>query len=515
MLTPDGHSAKKIEKVMLLALWANELKDKSEHLKQKVILAGLGRPTYPINKHTIQSYLSYWNDMDELSKRWYLHSGGISENPAIDYGDPRGDKEPRTIMAQCMSSWYQSEVKPEHILFTVGGIGGLRAIFDTFNSHFEDVPGYRIITPFPHYSVYANDSMHQLHPIPVMDNPGYKVTAQSTQESIELAYNLAQTDKGFPKAVLFCNPSNPLGNFIDEEEMVKIAEVLRQYPDLYIIFDEAYAEMSFIPIPSFLKIAPDLKSRVIILRSATKALSAAGERMAILIAFDGEMMNELLNKNINYFIHVPRSAQIAYAKTMALFDHEEQQRLSAYYKSKVDYVLSRLQDMGASMPDSSYKVEATFYALGDFGDLFGLEMPEESYRVFQKQGCITTNEELAYYFLFKDALLVAPLSYFGLSADSGYIRITCSASEDELEEMMNRLEHRLVFAREIKKNQLINSINEYLVQIREKDPHVYELILSKMLPLLSKEKNGFRLKCHLNVLENLKRFAGDYLNIMY
>lgn len=514
MLTPDGQSARKIEKVMLLALWANELKERHETTDQKMILVGLGRPTYPINKHTIRSYLNYWTQLDDLSTRWHSDPESILSNPAIDYGDPRGDKKPREIMADRMSQWYESEIKPEHVLFTVGGIGGLRAIFDTFNGHFEDIPGYRIITPFPHYSVYTNDPMHQLHPIFVMDNPGYKLTAQSMQESIENAYVLAEEDKGLPKAILLCNPSNPLGNIIDEEELVKIASLLRQYPDLYIIFDEAYAEMSFKPMPSFLKIAPDLKKRVIILRSATKALSAAGERMAVLLVFDPEMMNELLNKNINYFIHAPRSAQIAYAETMALFDRHEQHKLATFYEEKVNYVLKRLKNMGASMPDPSYKVEATFYALGDFGDLFGLPMPEETGQVFQKIGVIKTDEDIAYYLLFKDAVMIAPLSYFGLKENSGYIRITCSASSVELEELMDRLEHRLADARRIKKDNLISTINESLSQIKDKDPHVHELVLTKIAQHLSDESNSYQLKIQLDALEKIRTFAEDCIKVM-
>ncbi len=514
MLTPEGKSAIKIEKVMLLALWANELKERFEIHDKKMILAGLGRPTYPINKYTIQSYLKYWNRLNEIATQWHNDPEAILDNPAIDYGDPRGDKEPRTIMAERMSKWYEAEIYTEHILFTVGGIGGLRAIFDTFNSHFEDIPGYRIITPFPHYSVYANDCMHRLHPISVMNNPGYKLTAQSMQESIEQAYELAETDRGFPKAVLMCNPSNPLGNIIDEEEMIKMAAVLRRYPELYIIFDEAYAEMSFIEMPSFLKIAPDLKTRVIILRSATKALSAAGERMAILIVFDPEMMNELLNKNINYFIHVPRSAQIAYAETMALFDQKEQCNLAEYYEKKVKYVLNRLQEMGASMPDPSYAVEATFYALGDFGDLFGLNMPEESQEVFKKTGQIKTDEDIAYYFLYCDAVMIAPLSYFGLAENSGYMRITCSASGIELKEMMDRLEHRLIYARKIKKEHLIKSITEQLIKIKDKDIHVYELVLHKLSLNSSLESNCLRLKNDLISLEQLHKFVEDGIKIM-
>lgn len=514
MLTPEGQSARKIEKVMLLALWANELKDRFEVRKRKMILAGLGKPTYPINKNTIQAYLKYWNRLDDIATQWHNEPESILDNPAIDYGDPRGDKEPRAIMAERMSKWYESDIYAENILFTVGGIGGLRAIFDTFNSHFEDIPGYRIITPFPHYSVYANDSMHQLHPISVMNNPGYKLTAKSVQESIDEAYELAETDKGFPKAILLCNPSNPLGNIIDEAEMIEMANVLRQYSDLYIIFDEAYAEMSFVPMPSFLKIAPDLKKRVIILRSATKALSAAGERMAILMVFDPEVMNELLNKNINYFIHVPRSAQIAYAETMATFAYEEQRKLAVYYERKVEYVLSRLKTMGANMPDPTYKVEATFYALGDFSDLFGLPMPEESQEVFQKIGLIKTDEDIAYYLLYCDAVMIAPLSYFGLAKNSGYIRITCSASENDLKEMMDRLENRLIYARQLKKEQLIGFIEDSLIRIKEKDNHLYELIFNKLSSCRHNELQSLQLKKQLEFLDELKSFVIDGIKII-
>ncbi|KTD63503.1 pyridoxal phosphate-dependent aminotransferase [Legionella shakespearei] len=514
MLTPDGQSARKIEKVMLLSLWANELNERFTPKDKKMIFAGLGRPTYPINQRTIKSYLNYWQRLNDISTQWHSNPEAVLDNPAIDYGDPRGDKEPRKIMAERMSQWYETEIKPEHILFTVGGIGGLRAIFDTFNSHFEDIPGYRIITPFPHYSVYSNDPMHQLHPVHVMNNPGYKLTAQSMRESIEQAYELAEEDKGYPQAILLCNPSNPLGNTIDEEELVKIAALLREYPDLYLIFDEAYSELSFKPIPSFLKIAPDLQKRVIILRSATKALSAAGERMAILLVFDPEMMNELLNKNINYFIHVPRSAQIAYAETMASFDHHEQSRLSTYYEKKVLYVLERLEKMGASMPDPHYKVEATFYALGDFSDLFGLPMPKEALQVFQKTDTVKTDEDMAYYLLFNDALMIAPLSYFGLERNSGYMRITCSATDAELEELMNRLEQRLVIARQIKKENLIHVINNHASQIKDQDTHVYELVITKIAPYLSSESNSFKLKEQIKSLTEMRDFVEDCIKIM-
>lgn len=352
-----------------------------------------------------------------------------------------------------------------------------------------------------------------MHPVHVMDNPGYQLTAKSLKESIEEAYRLAEIDKGFPKAVLICNPSNPLGTIIDKNEFIKIAGVLRQYPELYIIFDEAYSEMSFQPISSFLSYAGDLKSRTIILRSATKALSAAGERMAVLLVFDKEIMNELLNKNINYFIHAPRSAQIAYAETMQHFNSREQKKLTQYYKKKVNYVMNRLHEMGANMPDPLYKVEATFYVLGDFSDLFGLKLPQEASRVLQRTGYATTDEEVAYYLLFNDYLMIAPLSYFGLSEYSGFFRITCSAPERELCDLMDRLENRLIQSRINKKNDLVHNIKSVLPELQSLDEHIYDMVSQKMMQYCDEELHCFTLKKHINALKKIQSFIQDFLGM--
>ncbi|MDI1351268.1 MAG: pyridoxal phosphate-dependent aminotransferase [bacterium] len=512
MLTPDGHAAYKLEKVMLLSLWAKALRDENNTIKdsqtKEMIFAGLGKPTFPINAKTIASYLSYWHRLDDLSKKW--QENPELESSAIDYGDPRGDIMPRTIMAKVMTRWYQSEIQSEDILFTIGGIGALRIIFETFNSHFEDIPGYRIITPFPYYSVYSNNPSHRLHPIHVMAEPGYKVTAKALEESIKEAYILAESDHGLPKALLLCNPSNPLGNIIDASEIKKIGDVLANYPDLYIIFDEAYAEMSFVEMPSFLKICPHLKERTIILRSATKALSAAGERMAIIIVFDRYLMSEMLNKNINYFIHAPRSAQMAYAETMEHFDEHDRQQLVTFYKYKVEYVVQRLLAMGASMPDTEYHVEATFYALGDFSELLGLQLPEKVEAILQKKGKVTTGEDLAYYLMINDHLMIAPLSYFGLSACCGFMRITCSGTHDELNELMNRLEFRLIQARKEKRTHLFHYLQEKIPLIKEKDPILYQEMIS-ILDSLSQNEECLELKKQNNKLMKIKALIVSFL----
>jgi aspartate/methionine/tyrosine aminotransferase len=304
MLTPEGQAAGKMDKIMLLAMWANHLrKAKATEEREVIIAAGMGRPTYPLNAHTREFLANFWS----------THSG-----EAIGYGHPQGDIEARRLMASAMSSWYANPINDNNILFTVGGAGSLKSIFAALKTIHADTPNFRVITPFPYYTLYADNGL-KLHPIDVMQNTGYRLTAESLRKSLESAHQLAKTDRGEPRAFLLCDPSNPLGTVLGREELEKIAIVLREYPKLNIILDEAYAEMVLDGEKhvSLLTVAPDLKDRIIIMRSATKGLSAAGERMAITMAFDDKIMSTILKNSISTYGHAPRSLQIAYAETMS------------------------------------------------------------------------------------------------------------------------------------------------------------------------------------------------------
>lgn len=471
MKTPEDQPADNIDKIMLLAMWA---KERCKYIascndpiikNKKMIFAGMGKPTYPISRYIIDSHINYWSRIGELADEDAAAiSDSIEGNAAIDYGDPRGDEYARSLMATAMSKWYKSLVLPDNILFTVGGAGALRVIFDTFNALFQDQSNYRVITPFPYYTFYANNR-HQLHPIDVIQEQGYRLTARSLQLSIDSAYILAEKDKIYPKILLLCNPHSPLGTVIDKEELMQIVEVLKQYPEIYILLDEVYAEICFNKdqVPDLLTIAPELKNRIIIIRSATKALSAAGERMSVILAFDKLVMTKLLEHNINTIGHAPRSSQIAYAETMMKFTNEEQQKLVDFYHQKVEYVAGRLRAMDAYMPDPEYKVAGTFYIVGDFSDLLGVELTLDTVQVLEKSGHVSTSEELAYYLLFNEAVMIAPLAYFGMAKNNGFMRITCSGSLSELCELMDRLELRLSEARRNKKHLSLSNITPQLI----------------------------------------------------
>jgi aspartate aminotransferase/aminotransferase len=54
--------------------------------------------------------------------------------------------------------------------------------------------------------------------------------------------------------------------------------------------------------------------------------------------------------------------------------------------------------------------------------------------------------------------MVAPGSYFGMSPNNGFVRITCSGTSEQLKEMMDRIETRLLTARKNKAMRLVSEI---------------------------------------------------------
>ena len=477
MLTPNGQSADNIDKIMLLGMWTKQLAQ--DQTSREIISAGMGKPTYPINLHTVISYKEYW---DAIYQTLVNTESSLKHGKAINYGDPNGNSSALKQMSIAMTKWYNVEVLPDNILFTVGGAGALRVIFEAFNKKYKNIPHYRVITPFPHYTLYS-DNRHLLHPVEVMNVPGYRLTEKSLRLSIEKAKELAKSDGNEPKVFLLSNPSNPLGTIINQDELRGIASVLREYPELNIVIDEAYAEMSWIStrIPSILELAPDLKERVTILRSATKAHSAAGERMAMLINFNDTLMNKFKGVNISTIGHAPISSQRAYAYAMYNFCDLEQNKLQRYYEEKTRFVSSKISEMCASMPDAKYKIDGTFYVMADLSDLFGMNIPTDAKKALGHGGVIQSSEDLVYSLLFDHFIMIAPGQYFGLPSKKGFCRITCSGSSDELDNLMNCLQE-LLFKERLKKNRILSK--------------KVEINLSVLKSTLLKEHNKLSKKFH-------------------
>ncbi len=388
--------------------------------------------------------------------------------------------KPRTLMARQFNRFYG--IRPSHDTFTITkknvipSNGGAGALHDIFQALADIMPNQYYATPFPRYILYSGShNQNKLHPI--MVEPGQRFTASLLNDSFMKAKALGHKIG----AILLCNPSNPMGTVINDEEWNHFIDILnaKEYQKCYFIIDEAYIEMVFNPKHrSFLtyiaelynqsttsaeerKKLENIRERVIIIRSGTKGLSYAGERLSAVLAFSPIIL-EQLTKVISYSGTPPYSSQVAYANALTS-NHAPRDGLAKfsslqdYYQRQVAYLANSLEKFGLNLT-GDYKVEGTFYILANFSRLKNLDIgaihPDpkkhlkdktvlaflnEEVGLNLKEGKLSTDIEIAYYLLFAHDIAITPLSFFKGDANKAYFRITCSVGKLMLDAFEQKL----------------------------------------------------------------------------
>lgn len=444
-----------IDRIMLLSIHANKLEHAFQQAtKKSFIRAGMGRPTFPIDSAVASSFAQYWHDLEIKAKaaEAILKTNALPFDDkaivlkelgaAINYTTPRGDYRARQRMAAAMEQWYRikAPIEVDDVLFTTGGANALSLIFSVLN---QMCPGGLIVTPFPHYSLYGGfKNKNHLFPIDVMSSPGYRLTAELLEKSLDAATTAAKKKDVIVTAVLLCDPNNPLGTVIGRQEMSAIVAVLKRYPEVKIILDEAYAELCFVPEGhySLLTEAQDIRSRIIVIRSGTKAMSAAGERLAVCLCFDKCFMGKMVAENSMLIGHSAISSQLAFAEGMLQLTREKVSILAKYYEPQVRFVENKLSQMGLLIKGSNCNVQGAFYVLADLSQMLGRALSKRTVAQLGREGRVETDVDIVYYLMCEYGLMVAPLSSFGLSAKLGYVRITCSIGLAQLQELLDRLQ---------------------------------------------------------------------------
>lgn len=137
-------------------------------------------------------------------------------------------------------------------------------------------PGDEVILPAPCYTSYPE--MVRLaggKPIAVLGDPD--------RDFIVSGEAVAKHITGRTRALLINNPVNPTGAVYDRKALAELVEVCRRN-DLYLIADEVYGsflyEDVFISLYSF----SDVRDRLILVNSASKAYAMAGLRIGYAVA---------------------------------------------------------------------------------------------------------------------------------------------------------------------------------------------------------------------------------------
>jgi aspartate aminotransferase len=108
-------------------------------------------------------------------------------------------------------------------------------------------------------------------------------------------------------AIIFNSPSNPTGMVYTRDELVEIADVLKKFPDLWIISDDIYDHLIFSGekrAAHLLDVAPELRDRLIIVQSASKTFGMPGWRVG-LVAGPKVVVSALVDMASQSFTNLP------------------------------------------------------------------------------------------------------------------------------------------------------------------------------------------------------------------
>lgn len=149
--------------------------------------------------------------------------------------------------------------------------GGKQVIYLALNATLDE--GDEVIVPAPYWPTF---------PDAVRINGGVPVVVRTTAEDGFKLTPAALRDAITPRTkwLILNSPGNPSGAVYRAEELRALAEVLRDAPQVLVLWDEMYEEIWFGQPPAhLLREAPDLAGRVLVVNGVSKAYAMTGWRI--------------------------------------------------------------------------------------------------------------------------------------------------------------------------------------------------------------------------------------------
>lgn len=262
---------------------------------------------------------------------------------AITWGSPRF----RQALARKQSRYMNMAIDPDqHITVTCGSTEAMMAAMLTVCD-----PGDKVVIFSPFYENYGADTvLSQAQPIYVSLYP------PDFQFDID---ELRQAFQQGAKALVLCNPSNPAGKVFTRDELVAIADLVKEF-DAFVITDEVYEHIIYEPHRhTYIATLPGMFERTLSCSSLSKTYAITGWRLGYVIAAP-EISNGI--RKVHDFLTVGAPAPLQEAAVTALeFPESYYQQLQTDYDHRRKLFLSYLDRIGVEYTDP----EGAYYVLMD------------------------------------------------------------------------------------------------------------------------------------------------------
>lgn len=282
-------------------------------------------------------------------------------------------------------------------------------------------PGDEVIIPAPYWVSYpAMTRLAQGIPVPLRTS--FDNNYRLTPEQLEVAI----TDK--TRVLILCSPSNPTGSCYSKKDLERLANVLREHPNISIISDEIYEYIVFDDEHiSLLNVAPDLKDRVVLINGFSKGFAMTGWRLGYL-AGPKELVKavaKIQSQETSAPSSISQAAGLAaYSGTL-----DKVFEMRASFKERRNFMVEQLNSIEGV---SCFSPGGAFYVFPDISSYLNSTTPLGK--------PVQSSTDLCLYLLDEAGLALVPGDAFG---EPNGLRMSYAAAMDELVEAMNRFKHGL------------------------------------------------------------------------
>ena len=280
-------------------------------------------------------------------------------------------------------------------------------------------PGDEVILPAPYWVSYS-DIVKLAEGVPVEVLTQIDTDFKMTPEQLEAAI----TPK--TKMLWFSSPCNPSGSVYSKEELEGLAEVLKKYPNIYVVSDEIYEHINFAGGHVSIAGIDGMYDRTVTVNGVSKAFAMTGWRIGYIGA------PEWIAKGCTKLQGQVTSGANAIAQRAVITALEAP-------VSKIKYMIDKFHE----------RRDLVLQLLGEI-DGFNLNVPEGAFYVFpdisaffgKSMNGVTINNasDFSLYLLEHANVATVTGEAFG---NPNCIRISYAASENELKEAIKRIKDAL------------------------------------------------------------------------
>ena len=274
------------------------------------------------------------------------------DHPVIGYSD-----YDETCLA-AIQGWYRRrhdlEVPLSFLLPAGGVVTSLRFSIQALTG-----PGDKVLVFTPVYDPF----------FAIIRNTG-RVLADSRMKYEDQRYTIDWEDfetqlKAGVKAVIFCNPHNPVGRVWSRAELQQVADLCRQY-DVYLLSDEIHGDITLYGNRyTSMAVFPEVHHKLIVYTAISKTFNMAGLISSCMIIPDQQLKDRIEGTLAEAWIFGPTA--LAFPAIEAAYTYGDQwvDEQNCYLTGNADTVMAFI---GNEMPEVTFvKPEGTFLMWLDFG----------------------------------------------------------------------------------------------------------------------------------------------------